>query len=417
MKLALTRLSLRARIFATVGIVSLPLAATAIGAAVTLGNTVYTLDQAIVQSADRLDTAVRLQSRILSAEALTGDRTVAAGPRPASPGNEVRAAEAAFDEMLDSPSLRPRERMLVGKVRHEWRSEFVRRTAMLARPSAAQNPTQAVHILGALADAYRHESEALRSQIEAGTRRLRWIVSAAVIACLSVAAAGGALLARSVLQPLRALERGVARFADDELSYRLPAEDNDEIGGLARAFNRMAERLETHRNELRELSTHDPLTGLFNRREFEQRLQTERRRAVRYGRPFSLLMLDVDHFKDINDRYGHPCGDEVLTTLADLLRLNVRPMDAVCRYGGEEFAAILPETGRDGALVLAERIRRTVQDSTIVLDAARQVRATVSIGVATFATDAADGGDVVAAADRALYRAKHGGRNRVLADG
>ena len=209
----------------------------------------------------------------------------------------------------------------------------------------------------------------------------------------------------------------MARFADDELSYRLPAEDNDEIGGLARAFNRMAERLETHRNELRELSTHDPLTGLFNRREFEQRLQTERRRAVRYGRPFSLLMLDVDHFKDINDRYGHPCGDEVLTTLADLLRLNVRPMDAVCRYGGEEFAAILPETGRDGALVLAERIRRTVQDSTIVLDAARQVRATVSIGVATFATDAADGGDVVAAADRALYRAKHGGRNRVLADG
>ncbi len=125
------------------------------------------------------------------------------------------------------------------------------------------------------------------------------------------------------------------------------------------------------------------------------------------------MMLDIDHFKDVNDRHGHQAGDEVLITVADLIQLNVRPVDMVCRYGGEELAVILPETDEQGTHMVAERIRSTVEDSITTTPQGDMVHVTVSIGFATFPRHGDTAAGLIHAADQALYAAKQEGRNLV----
>jgi diguanylate cyclase (GGDEF)-like protein len=169
---------------------------------------------------------------------------------------------------------------------------------------------------------------------------------------------------------------------------------------------------ERDRDILRDLSRRDSLTELLNQREFYQLLGRQLERARNSGASLSVLMLDVDHFKPINDRYGHRTGDRVLRAIADLLRQNVRPLDALARYGGEEFAIILPDMSSADAAEFAERIRRTVVATTIRTDA-YDINVTVSIGAAAFPVHGASSAELVGAADDALYAAKHAGRNRV----
>ncbi len=168
-------------------------------------------------------------------------------------------------------------------------------------------------------------------------------------------------------------------------------------------------RLEETITELEEVSRTDALTKLQNRGAFEQRLSEELLRAARYKLPLSLLMLDVDHFKQFNDTFGHPAGDEVLMRVADLMRECARPSDCVARYGGEEFALILPSTPVEGAYVLAERLRRAISQH-----AWPQRAVTVSIGAADISSETSDAAALVEAADKALYEAKAKGRNRVV---
>jgi diguanylate cyclase (GGDEF)-like protein len=216
-----------------------------------------------------------------------------------------------------------------------------------------------------------------------------------------------------VLVPLREFEKGMTHFTNDNLTYRLDLNHNDEIGRLARDFNTMAESLMEHKTRLEELSSRDGLTGLYNRREFEDRLREETQRARRYGKSLSVIILDIDHFKNVNDRYGHQAGDETLIAVADLIRLSARPMDAVCRYGGEELAVILPETDASGAGILAERIRASVAESLTITPQGVEIQVTVSIGFAAFPQDGDTGPGLVKAADEALYAAKQEGRNLV----
>ena len=167
--------------------------------------------------------------------------------------------------------------------------------------------------------------------------------------------------------------------------------------------------LEAVNAELETLALRDGLTGLSNRRAFGQRLALEMGRAVRYGIPLSLLLLDVDHFKEYNDTFGHVAGDEVLKTLSQVLHLQGRETDFFARYGGEEFVIILPHTDSAGALTLAERLRLAVSEAPWP---ARPV--TASIGAATLLPSMEAEDDLVSAADRALYSAKAAGRNRVV---
>ena len=162
-----------------------------------------------------------------------------------------------------------------------------------------------------------------------------------------------------------------------------------------------------------ELSSRDPLTGLANRRHFELTLASEVDRVARAGEPALVLMIDVDHFKKVNDAYGHPAGDGVLREVAHALHECIRPMDTVARFGGEEFSMILPNCAPSFAQAVAERIRLRVQAMTITIAPGIEVRVTVSIGGA-FAPQWVRSSPLlwVERADRQLYRAKSEGRNR-----
>jgi diguanylate cyclase (GGDEF)-like protein len=158
----------------------------------------------------------------------------------------------------------------------------------------------------------------------------------------------------------------------------------------------------------------DELTGLFNRRYFNMELPREMERYRRFGHPFSLLMIDVDHFKLFNDRHGHLAGDQALRTLSGIVNQTARLCDRAARFGGEEFVVILPQSCREEALIAAERIRAEVARSPVVFDGENLGPITVSIGVATYPADALDGAQLLGRADEALYLAKRE-RNRVAA--
>lgn len=181
--------------------------------------------------------------------------------------------------------------------------------------------------------------------------------------------------------------------------------------------------MEAMNRRLEDLSVRDALTGLYNRRYFADRLSNEHARSTRHARPVALLMLDIDHFKRINDTYGHQTGDDVLRAVSQILVNQTRTIDVICRYGGEEFAALLPETPFDGALLLAERLREHValmevkphsQEHSDTSVPAGPLKCTISVGLAMLDRELMATPDaLVGAADAALYAAKHGGRNRV----
>ncbi|MEW5947669.1 MAG: sensor domain-containing diguanylate cyclase [bacterium] len=164
------------------------------------------------------------------------------------------------------------------------------------------------------------------------------------------------------------------------------------------------------------LSVTDPLTGMYNHGYFQEKLSEEVERTRRYHRPMSLLMVDVDHFKRVNDRFGHLHGDDVLRDLARLLRGRLRLVDISARYGGEEFAAILPEATVNEAKIVGERLRRTVEEHDFVLkDLKRTINITISVGVASLGDGSLTKDELINHADHALYLAKTSGRNRVRA--
>ena len=161
------------------------------------------------------------------------------------------------------------------------------------------------------------------------------------------------------------------------------------------------------------LAITDSLTGLFNHREFHHRLAEELERSKRYHREFSLLIMDMDHFKHFNDTYGHPVGDQALKHIGKIISEHLRNIDVPCRYGGEEFAAILPETNEDDAVTVAQRLENAVHMPFSLKTIGEDVRLSVSIGIASFPIDTTDRDELIQFADQALYFAKEAGRNQV----
>jgi diguanylate cyclase (GGDEF)-like protein len=169
---------------------------------------------------------------------------------------------------------------------------------------------------------------------------------------------------------------------------------------------------------LQQISVTDGLTGVFNRAWFDQELAEEAERARRHGRPFAVAMLDIDHFKRFNDAHGHVAGDLALRTVAQVLRRSLRGSDAVARYGGEEFVLLMPEATAAAVMGRLDDLRRAVADTPIPLRRrARGAHLTVSIGAASWPDGGATPEETVAAADKRLYEAKRGGRNRVVGPG
>ena len=168
------------------------------------------------------------------------------------------------------------------------------------------------------------------------------------------------------------------------------------------------------RVQMQDAAATDGLTGLWNHRRLYDLLREEMRRAARYGRALAVLMMDVDSFKTFNDTYGHPQGDQLLRVVAGILKGSVRSVDHVGRYGGEEFLIILPETGKEDACRMAERIRGEVEARACVVIEDQAVHRTMSMGVAAFPEDASSADELIQRADAALYRAKRSGKNRVV---
>lgn len=190
-----------------------------------------------------------------------------------------------------------------------------------------------------------------------------------------------------------------------------PMHDNSQLVGAEVIFQDIAKRKEMEL-ELIQLATTDSLTGMANRRHFLEQLDRELAHIKRFGKPASFLMVDIDHFKNVNDTYGHATGDSVLKHFAQLAKLRLRSVDLFGRLGGEEFGILLPGTPAAGALLFAERFRQFVAE-TPAQSGAGPITFTISIGVAEFDPDDAAADSILARADDALYRAKEGGRNRV----
>lgn len=169
-----------------------------------------------------------------------------------------------------------------------------------------------------------------------------------------------------------------------------------------------------HEAQLQELSIRDHLTNLFNRRHLEETLEREIQRAVRKQHPLGVIMLDVDHFKHINDSFGHAAGDIVLQELGKFLAGQVRHSDIVCRYGGDEFVLVLPESPRNITKERAEHLRDSVKNLSIKCENPTRITITISQGVAVFPADGSTVETILKSADTALYQAKHDGSNLVV---
>jgi len=206
---------------------------------------------------------------------------------------------------------------------------------------------------------------------------------------------------------------GLKIGADDYLTKPYnPLELRARVASMLR-IKAIQDKIDSKRRELESLSVTDDLTGLNNHRALQHRLRDEFLRAQRYNDPLALLMVDLDHFKDVNDKYGHLYGDFVLHELSRVMMKAVRETDFVARYGGEEFLVILPQTHFAGSVQVAERVWRSVGQHNFN-DGKTQVQITVSVGVSFFPNKSvASADDLLANADQALYQAKREGRNRI----
>lgn len=187
---------------------------------------------------------------------------------------------------------------------------------------------------------------------------------------------------------------------------------SDHLMTVQRELKEKNAQLEEARRQLELLSITDPLTSLYNRRHFDEVLQSEAMRCRRYKHPLSLCIMDIDHFKLINDEYGHTTGDIVLKELGRMLQNHLRETDTIARYGGEEFAAILPETDSETAQMIADRLRRTVALHSFETHAG-SLHITISMGIKSVSQCQIDTLELIDQADAALYEAKRAGRNRV----
>ena len=264
-----------------------------------------------------------------------------------------------------------------------------------------------------------------RAEVYGAWIELRNIFLGLVAALVLVVTAVAFQMGRSIVVPLRRLIRAADRIAAGDLEVRLSATRRDELGHLTQVFNQMTDRLRRNHAEimatneamqqqnqvLKTLSITDSLTGLYNRSKLDSILTDQLARFNRNHRPFTLLMLDIDHFKTLNDTYGHVAGDEILTAVARILLQSIRSIDYAARYGGDEFIIILTETSAELGWKTAERVRTqvealhpTVKGSAISL--------TVSIGIVESQPEDIMPTEVFARADHALYEAKRAGRNR-----
>jgi diguanylate cyclase (GGDEF)-like protein len=331
---------------------------------------------------------------------------------------QLQSGEAGREGLLLAAELSPDTR---GEVR-DYRGDSGERVVGAALPLGALGWTLVVE---------QPFEEAFEPMFTAMTRSL--VIGLCIVLLFGLLAHQ---LTVTWVHPIEALSEGARRISHGELDVEIPsAKGSDEIGLLIRTFNDMTRKLLHHRTEiqqvnrklltqndelqranevLEQLSITDGLTRLHNHRFFQEHLTREIKRVERSGELLSLLLLDIDDFKQLNDHFGHVAGDELLVGLAQVLNQSMRESDLVARYGGEEFAVLAANTDLVGAVKLGEKIRTAVAEAAFIVgDSMRPTRMTISIGVAQYRGSRKQ---LLRRADQALYRAKDEGKDCVLAE-
>ncbi len=348
-------------------------------------NSIYMIDKAYT----RLDKEVeRIQSR-----------QIALGDDDANPASEFNQYTQAFHQlmgMLDAHLIQVTELNL------NWR-EYFRDTTKIKENARSYEQ----NLLASALTEVRHIERDRRDWVNQFL-----LITGGILVLIILLYVG---FYYSVKRTITRLIRSAEAVAGGDLDHVMHTETRDELSHLGHALDNMRAQLKVRQMRLRHLSITDGLTGLKNRKFFDEVMQAETNKAARGNYPMALILLDIDHFKSINDRYGHVVGDACLQYVANRLRQQLkRSSDVAARYGGEEFAVILPNTLPDQCLAIAEQFRAEIEQSVIVVDH-HTITCTVSCGIASMVPGTGeDTLYLVQAADSALYAAKHAGRNRCL---
>lgn len=410
--------SLRVRLALALTSVLLPFMLTAsLGMVYLLPALLAPMEAIVVEMVDEMEPVRRLQLGLLTAA--IGARGGRGGPDTAE--LQVRI-DKAFDEVQLAQRLTSDERALIHSARREWQhavavysDNSVSVSAGARARIAAAHAESASAIVDGVYALTRAEMQRQRSVAEVAKKQTLWVTVLAFTLAFGISVYAGMRFAVPFLADVDSLRQSAIRFANGELTHRVSAIRTEDLSDLAAAFNVMGEQIQQNQTALFELATRDGLTGLLNRREFLRLLRDEINRARRYGRSFAVLLLDIDHFKKVNDSWGHPAGDEVLRCVAGRIMNELRPTDRAGRYGGEEFAILLTETGLDAATTAAERIRAAIARGPVDTPDNGSIAVTVSIGIAAFPQAGSEETALISVADRNLYSAKAAGRNCVIA--
>ncbi|WP_052699923.1 GGDEF domain-containing protein [Martelella endophytica] len=312
-------------------------------------------------------------------------------------------------------------RPLLESIEQEWGQLIEAAAAVQAPDSPISDPAlrrfegviaETARRMGALAEEVRIDSEKSHRDALAAMRRFDIFAATAGVFAILFAAIGIYIIDRALIASTDKLVAGAMRFAAGDREREIDVQVPPELASVADAFNVMTKQIMRQERALATAASTDSLTGLGNRREFDRVLADQIETARDTRQPFALLMLDLDFFKKFNDENGHPAGDSALVQISEVIAASARESDHVFRYGGEEFAMIMPAMRHDRAIAAAERLRKTVEDTSIILPNGEHRGITVSIGVMVYGADGSQS-EVLGMADRALYEAKTGGRNAV----
>jgi two-component system cell cycle response regulator len=352
----------------------------------------------------------------------------------------VAGADDFFTKTTPDAEMLARVRSFIslGKMRAQLQAQHEAMTRVMREPEAVQVPqarVEIVHHQGAVAErlAQAVRGSPLGREFQLSLRppsdRLAESEADLLVVSYAVALEGEQPLLKRfgfdeeapailVVDELESTARRVAAFdagADDYLTLQTPMAELGARLGSALRRQRRQRQLRTSRDRAMLVAVTDPLTGLYNRAYFHEAFGVEFRRAQRYKHAMSLVLLDLDHFKQVNDTLGHSAGDQALREVSERLRKTARTTDVVARHGGEEFAMILPETDLEHGLIAAERFRAAVDGVTVEGARGGRRSLTISVGVGCFPVHASSMNELMELTDAALYTAKRTGRNRVCA--
>lgn len=421
-------LNVRDRLLLALAGMLVPLVILSVATFASLVQTVDTVQEILVDPVEEIDESMRLQYVLHRAVMPAGDYLIHGRTSERAKFTQLeKKVEKQFADLRSSKELLAKQREFLQRAYRKWIEARGLSLSVLAikKPVGSRAGANTLDRMGHLlhesiglvdrvhtiAKEELHEGGKMVGNIKQNLERTIFLVMFSGLAFMAIF---GYLVVRSIIRPVRKLEEGVIRLAEGDYDRRVNVDTHDEFGRLADSFNNMATRLKTAHVQLKELSVRDGLTGIFNRRAFEQALESEIARTKRFSYKFSLAMLDIDHFKQVNDSHGHLFGDDVLIAVTGKVGKNIRPVDLFARYGGEEFVIIMPETGIEGATVSAERLRKMIEAMELKNEQDEIVRINVSFGIACLPEEAASGSELLKLADKRLYRAKSEGRNRTV---